>query len=570
MNVKEKCRDWAAILVMSFLLAVCLGQSAIGEDDVENRPDSGIPRLVKKGTATQLVVDGRPFVMLAGELHNSSASSLEYMQPTWEKLVALKLNTVLATVSWELVEPEEGDFDFSLVDGLIDAARRHDLKLVFLWFGSWKNAVSSYAPPWVKKDLDRFPRVQNRAGRNVDVLTSLGEATCAADAKAFAAFMQHLRKVDGEKHTVLMVQVQNEAGLLGESRDHCPLAEEAFGKPVPSGLMDYLREHRDALIPEFRRIWESTGFKTSGTWTEVFGDGADEVFMAWHVGGYIGKIAAAGKAEYPLPMFANAWLIQHDGQKPGGYPSGGPVSKMMDVWRAAAPQIDLLAADIYLSDFKGVCERYVRSGNPLMIPEARPDSMAPAKAIYAIAEHDAICFAPFGIDGVEAGHPLAKAYTLLAELMPLIVEHNGSGTMAGILEVNEDSRTVELGDYKLNVRFKIWNKGDSKGFGLMIALSPDEFLIAGSGFWVDFSPKPGGLPHAEILTVDEVRLKDGKWIYGRRLNGDESGGGSRVVIPVVSLRGEPTVALPESGETPPLPIRPSAFSIQRVKVHSHR
>ncbi len=117
------------------------------------------PHLEKRGVATQLFVDGKPFLMLSGELQNSSSSSLEYMKPIWPKLKALGLNTVVTPLSWELIEPQEGQFDFTLVDGLLDQARHENERIVFLWLASWKNGKSSYAPAWVKQDMRRFPRV---------------------------------------------------------------------------------------------------------------------------------------------------------------------------------------------------------------------------------------------------------------------------------------------------------------------------------------------------------------------------------------------------------------------------
>jgi len=486
-----------------------------------------IPHLARQGTATQLIVDGEPFVMLAGELHNSSASSLEYMEPMWDKLVALNLNTVLATVTWELVEPAEGQFDFSLVDGLLEGAREHDLKLVVLWFGSWKNGVSSYIPTWVKKDLLRFPRAQSRNGDNELVLSPFHEASCQADANAFAALMRYLREVDSDEHTVVMTQVENEVGLMPESRDHSAAAEAAFRSPVPRELIDYLTEHKDSLLAEVNELWASTGHKDTGTWTEVFGDSVwtDEVFMAWHMARYIGRIAEAGKAEYALPMYANAWLVQNDKQKPGDYPSGGPVSRVMDIWRAAAPAIDFLAPDIYLPDFKAVCASYVRSGNPLMIPEARQGPEAARNAFWAIAEHDAMCFAPFGIEDIDADHPLVESYDLLRQLMPLITKYQGTAKMAGILQqsAEEEGATMDIGEYRANVRYNRQAKGQADmSYGLIINTGPDEYLVAGNGFQVNFSPATPGPRHAGILQVWEGVYEGEEWIPGRCLNGDET------------------------------------------------
>jgi hypothetical protein len=215
-----------ASVCSSFLFAGCASTNS--SDASGSATATRVPHLSRKGPATQLIVDGRPFVMLAGELHNSSASSLNYMEPMWEKLVALNLNTVPATVSWELVEPHEGKFDFSLVDGLIEGAGAHDLKLVFLWFASWKNAWSTYVPEWIKKDLDRFPRAQDKAGRNTGAITPLSAEAMKADARAFTALMRRIRKIGEGRYTVLMMQIENETGILGNSRDFSPLADKLF------------------------------------------------------------------------------------------------------------------------------------------------------------------------------------------------------------------------------------------------------------------------------------------------------------------------------------------------------
>ena len=168
----------------------------------------------KQGTATQLIVDGKPFLMLAGELRNSSATSLDYMKRVWPRLVAqTKLNTILAGVSWNQIEPQEGKFDFTVLDGVIQGAREHNLRLVLLWFGSWKNSLSSYAPDWVKRDFERFPRAQFEGGVSIEELSTLSEANRDADARAFAALMRHVKAVDGRQHTVIMIQVENEVGM---------------------------------------------------------------------------------------------------------------------------------------------------------------------------------------------------------------------------------------------------------------------------------------------------------------------------------------------------------------------
>lgn len=213
-----------------------------------------------------------------------------------------------------------------------------------LWFATWKNAISSYAPAWVKTDLERFFRAQVTQGMSSLTISPMCTAACEADARAFAALMRHLREVDGKRQTVIMVQVENETGLLGAARDVCPQADEAYAEQVPRELMAHLEARRGALNPELSALWRQAG----GSWEEVFGQGGPEVFMAWHTARYVNAVAGAGKAEYPLPMYANAWLMHQKGQSPGAYPSGGPVAKMMDIWQAAALAMDALADTYYL------------------------------------------------------------------------------------------------------------------------------------------------------------------------------------------------------------------------------
>ena len=505
---------------------------------------SSIPHLEKKGTATQMIVDDQPFLILGGELHNSSSSSLDYMKPIWPELREMNLNTVLTPVAWESIEPEEGKFDFTLVDGLIRGARENNLHLVFLWFGSWKNSMSSYTPAWVKTNQQRFPRAQRTDGSSVEILSPFSDANCDADSHAFAALMKHLREFDGRKHTVIMVQVENEIGMIPEARDHSAIANQLFSGPVPKELMDYLKNHRDSLIPELREAWEKAGFKTSGTWENVFGPGAEteEMFMAWHYARYTDRVAAAGKAEYPLPMYVNAALVR-PGWKPGQYPSGGPLPHLMDIWRAAAPHIDILAPDIYFPNFQDWCEKYYRSGNPLFIPETRP---VPANLLYALGQFDAIGVSPFGIED-EFSRPrtdtpsIAETYKTLAALSPLILQNQGRGTMAGVwLDETNRTRKVTLGGYTLNIAHD-YTWPYSSGFhqtnswprmgGLIISTGPGEYWVAGCGLVITFTSNSTDKPIAGILSIDEGDFVDGHWMPGRRLNGDENHQGRHLSMP---------------------------------------
>jgi beta-galactosidase GanA len=483
------------------------------------------PHLEARGAATQLIVDGKPFLMLSGELHNSSSSSLEYMKPIWPRLAAMGLNSVVTPLSWELIEPTEGNFDFTLVDGLLAQARQSNERVVFLWLASWKNGLSSYAPVWVKQDTRRFPRVIEH-GAAVEILSPQGAETREADGRAFAALMQHLKAVDGLEHTVLMMQVENEVGVLGDSRDHSAAANSAFASVVPAELTQYLKVHRDALYPDLRALWDAKGDKSVGTWTEVFGDStrADEIFMAWHYARFIQSVAARGKAAYNIPMYVNTWLAGDD-TPPGEYPSGGPEPRVVDVWSAAGAGLDFYSPDLYAENFADWCKRYHRDGNPLYMPETRGGAAGAANVFYALGEEAGFGFSPFGIDSeMDDKDDLAQSYAAIAKVAPLIMEHQSAGDLHGfVLSNGHDTVDFTMSGYTMHVTLdEIFGSHAQSGYGMIMATGPDEFLGVGKGFRVSFTPRSATGPQVGIASVDEGAFENGKWVPGRRLNGDEN------------------------------------------------
>jgi hypothetical protein len=534
------------------LVALCL-ITIFGCSQKKNIPaDQGvlsgtkqIPHLEKQGTATRLVVDGRPLLLFSGELHNSTAGGFKYMRPVWKKLAQKNLNSVIATVSWELIEPEEGKFDFSLVDSVITGAREANLKLVLIWFASWKNASSVYAPSWVKKNYEKYPRAKDEKGKPIDILSTFGNESAVADAKAFAALMSHIKEIDGDQHTVVMMQVENEMGILdhlGQTvgnarRDFTEPANTAFNGHVPSQLIDYLVKHKTSLFPELFKVWSENGFKTTGSWEEVFGKSllkpdikdwkfysyyTEELFMAWNYASYVEKVASAGKSEYPLPMYVNAWLKQPSTSWPGRFPSGGPLPEVLDVWRSAAPSIDFIAPDIYIDEFVWVCGEFTRGGNPLFIPETSGGAVGAARALYVFGEFSAGCFAPFGADnaGYAENDPLDETYATLQNITPVILENQGKGTMRGMLvDSNSPVQRFELGDYIIEARLGGREKTNIAG-GLIIQTGAQEYLCAGKSLDVLFFSKNDSMRIA-LNTVDEGIFTDGKWVAERRLNGDE-------------------------------------------------
>jgi hypothetical protein len=484
--------------------------------------------LVGAGRATHLKKDGRSLLLRAGELENSASSGRRYMRPIWPKLAEAQLNTVLAALPWDLVEPEEGKFDFRIVDEMVADARAHGLMLVPLWFGTWKNGLSHYCPAWVKRDTVRFPRARI-AGGNAEVISPLSTDARDADARAFAALMRHIRKIDAEHGTVIMVQVENEVGLWGAERDHSELASAAFIGKVDPELMAYLDDRRDSLLPETREMLAAPGARREGAWSEVFpGVGhADEAFMAWHYARFIGHVAAAGKAEYDIPMFVNAALDSPVAHREG-YFHGGPVAHMADIWRAAAPALDFIGPDIYHPDYNGFLDLFNRGGNPLFVPESRSNDEGACNALYTLGK-GGFGYSPFGIEARTdfENSALVPTYSLIRDLEPMILDHQSTGTIDGLrVSPTQPEDCTEFGGYLWKMtRLSHWRAPEVPlhDFGgcLMMQTAPDTFLLAGLGGQIRFEMKALSDRIVGIAALDELVFEDGAWVTDRRFSGDE-------------------------------------------------
>jgi len=481
-----------------------------------------MPRLAKKDGRYALMVDGQPFLILGAQINNSSAWPA-ILPEVWPAIEDMHANTVEAPVYWEQLEPQRGQFDFSVVDDLVRQARARNVYLVLLWFGTWKNGRMHYVPEWIKTDPVQFPRVMNDRGERIDVLSPHSDTNLEADKKAFAALMQHLKQIDGDAHTVLMVQVENESGTLGSVRDYSPTAEKLFQGQVPSELVQALH-------------------KRPGTWKEVFGADADETFSAYAVAHYINQVAVAGKAEFPLPMYVNNWLKYRPDAIPGvNYPSGGPTYNMLDVWKATAPALDIIGPDIYTDDseaYRETLSQYHRPDNATWVPETGlEDSFA--KFLFYVLGDGGIGFSPFGVDytgwTITDNKPPAlhtENYELIGPMDREIARLNFQGNLKTAVEEKGFPQTsLDFGKWKATVSFGYpqFDGGprppgtkDYNGRALIGQLGPDEFLVTGIDARVNFEPASKEAGHMQILRAEEGKYENGNWKFLRLWNGDET------------------------------------------------
>lgn len=516
---------------------------------VTERP---LPRIVKKDGRFALFVDDAPFLMLGAQVHNSSTWPAMFPK-VWPAMEYLNVNTVEIPIYWEQFEPRPGQFDYTMVDMLLKEARQHRVRLVLLWFGTWKNGSQHYMPEWMKLEPERYSHVTNKSGELVDSPSPFATASLEADKRAFTAFMLHLKDADLER-TVLMVQVENETGTWGTLRDYSSEANKLFDGPVPAEVLKAM-SHTPAAL--------------GASWQQVFGPEAEVNFHAWAVAKYVGQVAAAGKAVYPLPLYVNAAL--RDPLKPGApgtYESGGPTDNVLSIWKAEAPAIDVLAPDIYMSNtaaYLKVIDLYHRPDNALFIPETS-GAVHEARFLFSALGLQAIGYSPFGLDytrnhSAQPGDPdaqnafldpTAQNYGLIAPMMRDIARLNFEGKLQAAAEVEgEPAEILHFGKWDALVSYGSGGRGPAKGNpepvgrALVAQLKDNQFLVTGYACRVDFRPagteqqrKSGNIvagvgqtpsaqidgkwQHRQFLRVEEGVYKNDTFRFMRILNGDQT------------------------------------------------
>ena len=547
--------DMKNLLISLLLCILAMGAQAQRQPRLEHRDNS----------TARIVVNDRPMLMIGGELGNSSASTPEDVKRTFSHLHKMGLNTVLVPVSWELIEPQEGEFDMGTLDVILSEARHNELKVVLLWFGAWKNSMSCYAPEWFKRDVKRFPRAHTSEGVPVEEASSLSKNVLEADKRAFCHVMAYLRDHDALEQTVIMVQVENEIGMIEVPRDYSADATRLYQSAVPKQLTDYLKRHQKSLHPYLKEKLQPQA-KAGANWAQLFGDDiyTEEIFQTWTYATYVEQIAKAGREIYNLPMYVNVALNSRD-RKPGQYPSGGPLAHLIDLWHCGAPSIDVLGVDIYDKGIKSWLAKYHLPNNPLFVPEIRLEDKDAMYALYAFGHHGAMGFCPFSIENYplttvsnandwkqmdlsqddqlnafsavgSSLSPLVASYQLLRQTEPLILERQGTKDMDAVLLDNEqrEAEIITADGIRLTVKHSYslgWEPGAKDAEWpetacIILRLGKEDYLVIGSGVVVTFQQRIG------LAKCEEVEIVDGKQRIIRHLNGDQTHQGRHVRIPV--------------------------------------
>jgi hypothetical protein len=507
---------------LAFTILTMLGAAVLAPAENANP----IPRLVKKDGRYALMVDGAPFLVLGAQANNSSAWPA-MLPKVWSAIEYLHANTLEIPIYWEQFEPRPGQYDYSVIDAIINQARERKVRLVLLWFGTWKNGSQHYMPEWMKRDPGKYAHLIDKNSKPADSPSPFAQASLEADIRAFTEFMKHLKAYDPQR-TVIMVQVQNEPGTWGPLRDYSPAAEELYRAPVPADILKAMGKQGVA-----------------GDWETVFGPESEVCFHAWSVARYIQQVAAAGKAVYPLPMYVNAAL--RDPIKPGApgsYESGGPTDNVIPIYKVAAPAIDFVSPDIYMREteqYLKVLDLYRREDNALFVPETTA-SASFARFLFSVIGRQGIGYAPFGLDhtrsaffGARAGaspdeflDPTAQNYKLLGPMMREIAKLNFDGKLQAVVEEKDKpTQTLHFRPWDVVISYGVARNGPAKGntqpIGRMLVgqLKEDQYLLAGFFARVDFTPDDTNKKR-QFIRVEEGKYENGEFKFVRILNGDQT------------------------------------------------
>lgn len=508
-----------------------------------------------------------PFFPLGLQCCNSSAFNASEMKAFWDSVAFTGVNTVEIPVYWETFEPEQNLFCYEFVDECLRQADLYDVKVIFLWFGSWKNGTSKYAPTWIKENPGKYKRVVTYEGIVTNILSPYCRENLEADKAAFLKLVQYIEQNNRKKNRVIGIQIENEPGMMMRGdRDCGPIAETLFQEEVPDEVKSVVFHHE---LGEVTDIWKEKGALTDGCWTDLFGEKAGEYFSVFGIASYIQELAAEAKRITDLTMIVNVWTDNVGWDEPGvDYPAGGPVSKVLGLWKMFAPDVDVVGLDNYKLDREGYlqdCQRYSKYGNPLFLPESHAWDEANSQTMFwAVGRYKAKGLFLFGPEAMysDTGEikPCSaeiiksiKALVSIQSVLPHFI--NSGGIWAVVQEDKMTEQKICQGDAYIRIFFEFertdyhhgyFGTKHGKGRGLLLRENANTYYAVGEGINISIRQNSGILYSRQRMDkyigykkVEEGYFdKQGRWICTRRRNGDESDYGIWVTSDVGAVKIE--------------------------------
>jgi hypothetical protein len=454
-------------------------------------------------------VDGKPFIILGLQWDCDGCYTPEDMDPFFEHGEKMGLNTASLLLYWKEIEPVKGEYRFEMLDHRIEMARKHNMKIVLVWFGSYKNGNLTYAPDYIRFDHKTYTKVIDKHGKvHTNFCCPTARETHRRDELALIEVFKHLKEVDSETHTVILFQMENETGIFGTDRCYCGSCNEEYKKN------DYEKE---------------------------YGVRAGEYFTAQCIAEYCDSLTKTVKDIYPLPVYMNAWLNKvHANERAGfDYPNGGPVPDVLEMYFKTIKYIDCIAPDIYQfsrRDFEYFCKAYSIHNNPLFIPECATGmgTRTARNIFYAIGDYAAFGYDPWAInrccpgfmttplvttvDGrwSDEAYELHKSYKVINDAMePIVMAQNTPNIKTIVQEEGENGILLKFGDIDAEVTYE---HPANTARGLVIRRSKDEFIVIGGGFHIRFSREGG--KKVSIATVESGKFEGEKWVSSHVLSSE--------------------------------------------------
>jgi hypothetical protein len=526
-NVSVSVRCFAVVALVICVLSPPLARTQTSSaSSVWQVPKSRnlMPHFEEANGHKVLYVDGEPFSVLAVEIpwwdliygkYKETETAYDGLYPAAAKL---GLNALKVPIKWSMVEPEKGVYNFSYLDHAKSMAENNHLKLILNWFGHYASADGTvygnltgelYAPMYIVTDDKLYPRAVDADGiPHHNAISYDYEPIVEREIAAFRAFMQHIKEVDSQAHTILMVQVENEIAVFGVDRhnpklwrDHSPASNKRFAE---NGFSDDLK------------------------------------YSAWDLSyNWIRRLTDAGAAVYALPLFHN-----YVGGRVADWMVGGAPGEDVNTYLRNCPSISFIGVNSYfcaewrwdntcareshatVDQLREPLNRYSVGRNLPAITEINSGStpLTSRLAYIAVGEFGAPIFAPWSLtasypepyepyvlkDGnlANGAFALRETYTSLSKALPQITYYATTDKLKVFMSHSSGQRftqTEEVNGFKLTV------SGEHNGQAIVIHPSQHHFLAVGYRSSVSLHDPAFQWPAMKNLEIRKVFWARDRW-----------------------------------------------------------